>query len=206
MRLVWHFLFRTGILRAIPPLRSGGQLSFVIRRLGGVMAINLELRTCRLGEGTKKIKNPFDVFGGGEVEVPDDDGLSPHEKSAAKAILDRIAGPEPPSEYIDWSTEFDDGGMVEVWASGLDNDSVVNSRSIVIWRRSPFVSELLLQLSRKGNLAIVTQVEGVGPWLTTAEQLAAVQGRWPAAQVVFTAAELAKKISQSRDVLDMDVD
>src|SRR5690606_20646913 len=100
----------------------------------------------------------------------------------------------------------DDGGMVEVWASGLDDDSLVNSLSIVIWRRSPFVAELLFQLSSLGNLAIVTQVEGIGPWVTSAEQLAAVKGRWSTPQLVSTATELAKRIAQSRDELDLDVD
>jgi hypothetical protein len=152
------------------------------------------------------MKNPFDVFGSSEIEVPDDGGLSSEEKNAVKEILDTIAGPEPPPEYIDWSTEFDDGGMVEVWASGLDDGSIVNTVSVVIWQRSHFVTELLFQLSSKGNLAIVTKVEGVGPWVTSAEQLAAVKGRWPAAQLVATPAELTKKIARSRDELDMDVD
>jgi hypothetical protein len=168
------------------------------------MPINLELRTCRLGAGTIKIKNPFDVFGGSEIEVPDDDGLSADEKQAVKALLDMIAGPAPPAEYVDWSKAFDDGGSVEVWAVGLDDDSVVNTVSVVIWRRSPFVAELVFQLSEKGNLAIVTQVEGIGPWVTSAEQAAAVKERWPAAELVTTSAELAKKIARSRDELNID--
>lgn len=170
------------------------------------MAISLELRTCRLREGTTKIKNPFDFLGGGEIEVPDDDGLSSDEKNAVKAVLDMIAGPQPPTEYVDWSKEFDDGGMVEVWACGLNDDDVVQTISIIIWRRSPFVGMLLFELSRRGNLAVVTQVEGIGPWVTSAEQLNAVQGRWPAAKLVSTAAELAKNVARSRDELDVDVD
>jgi hypothetical protein len=173
-------------------------------KLDVVMPINLELRTCRLGAGTIKIKNPFDVIGGSEIEVPDDDGLSADEKQAVKALLDMIAGPAPPAEYVDWSKEFDDGGSVEVWAFGLDDDSVVNTLSVVIWRRSPFVAELVFQLSEKGNLAIVTQVEGIGPWVTSAEQAAAVKERWPAAELVTTSAELAKKIARSRDELNID--
>lgn len=170
------------------------------------MAINLELRTCRLGEGTRKIKNPFGIFGGSEIEVPDDEGLSSDEKNAVKATLDMIAGAQPPPEYVDWSKEFDDGGIVEVWACGLNDDSVVNTISIIIWRRSPFVGMLLFELSRKGNLVVVTQVEGIGPWVTSSEQLKVVQGRWSAAQLVSTAAELATRIAQSRDELGVDVD
>jgi hypothetical protein len=170
------------------------------------MAITLELRTCRLGEGTKRIKNPFDLFGATEIEVPDDDGLTSEEKNAVKAVLAMIAGPQPPTEFVDWSTEFDDRGMVEIWASGLDDDTVVNVISIIIWRRSPIVAALLFELSQQANLAIVTQVEGVGPWVTSPEQLAAVQLRWPAAEVVVTAAELAKRIARSRDELDLEVD
>ena len=102
--------------------------------------------------------------------------------------------------------EFDDGGIVEVWACGLNDYSVVNTISIIIWRRSPFVGMLLFELSRKGNLAIVTQVEGIGPWVTSSEQLKAVQRRWPSTQLVSTAAELATNIARSRDELDVDVD
>ena len=167
------------------------------------MPINLELRTCRLGVGTKKVKNPFDIFGGSEIEVPDDDGLSAEDKHAVKALLDMIAGPTPPTEYLDWGKEFDDGGRVDVWAVGLDDDSVVNLISLVIWRRSPFVAELAFQLSEKGNLAIVTEVDGIGPWVTSAEQAAAVKERWTTVELVATSAELAKKISRARDELDM---
>ncbi len=170
------------------------------------MPISLDLRTCRLGEGVKKLKNPFGIFGGQEIEVPDDAGLSSEEKIGAKAVLDLIAGAQPPSEYVDWSIEFDDGGMVEVWAPGLDDDSVVNTISIIIWRRSPIVASLLFELSQRGNLAIVTQVEGIGPWVTSPGQLNAVLGRWPTAQLVSTAAELATNIARSRDDLDVDID
>ena len=167
------------------------------------MPINLELRTCRLGVGTKKVKNPFDILGGSEIEVPDDDGLTAEEKYAVKGLLDMTAGPTPPSEYIDWSKDFDDGGVVEVWAVGLDDNSIANTISLVIWRRSPFVAELAFQLSEKGNLAILTEVEGIGPWVTSAEQAAAVRERWATVELVATPAELAKKISRARDELDM---
>jgi hypothetical protein len=64
--------------------------------------------------------------------------------------------------------------------------------------------ELLFNLSRRGNLAIIPDGQGVDPWVTSAKQKESVSARWPNAKVISSAAQLQTELEKAAPILEVE--
>jgi hypothetical protein len=171
------------------------------------MSFELALRTCHLGPGQKKsrkTKNPFtkeDM----EIEVFDDQGLTNSEKKAVREVLDQAkSGDGDAGPYEDLDLRFPDGGVVAVWAGGLEREDRFEGFSFTVWKATAEVAKLLFKLSQAGNLIIVPAGEGVDPWVTSTSQQKLVAARWPNAKVITTEGQMQTELERAAPILEVE--
>jgi hypothetical protein len=185
------------------------------------MSFGLVLSTCHLGSVQRekeKIKNPFtkeDM----DIDVFEDKGLTASEKKAVKELIDQAKSEEGeagPYEGLD--LRFPDGGVVEVWAGGLETEDKFDGFSFTVWAATPHVAKLLFKLSQVGNLVIGSSEDlggkfdqpgfppgkSIDPWVTSANQQKLVAARWPNAKVIASEQQMQRELEQAAAILEVE--
>jgi hypothetical protein len=155
------------------------------------MSFDIHYHTCNLGTRTAKRKNPFT---GKMQAVPVDDGLTDAERAAVRKLL-KAGGAAKPDEFGCYAVEFKDGGSAEVFASELAGTEQCDGLMVSLHGLTPMVVGFLYELCRAGNMSATPVMEEEVVVVASEAQRVRVQGRWPAAVVVGSAAELGRLLT-----------
>jgi hypothetical protein len=155
------------------------------------MSFDILFQTCNLGTKKKSVTNPFTRE---KMMTYDDPGLTKQEKAAVMKLL-KSAKAKGPDESGAYQVEFADGGEADLLAEGLAGGKMdgCSAQTHVLTDQ---VAQFLFRLCDVGGMMITPVMEKGGTFVTTAERLSRVKGRYPDVRVVETQGEFRQVLTK----------